>query len=265
MSEAHAEMVKVGGEYWQFIEVLAKRSGDLINRYFGTEDFQVELKSDASPVTIADRQAEELMRNEIRLRYPDHGIIGEEFGNENEDAEFVWILDPIDGTISFASGSPLFGTLIGLLHRGKPVLGCIHQPVIRQLLIGNNEVTKRNGNTVSVSSCENLSEALLLSTDVNHIEQYQDGARFDALRKQVRVFRTWGDCFGYLLVSQGKADLMADPILNPWDLLPVIPVVRGAGGVITAWDGSEPGVGTGCLAGTPAVHAKALEILHPGI
>ena len=121
--------------YRTFIAELAEKSGEFISPYFGKADLAVELKSDKSPVTLADRGAEELMRAMIKQRFPDHGIIGEEYGNENASNEFVWVLDPIDGTHSFATACPLFGTLIALLHRGRPVLGAIHQPILRQLLI----------------------------------------------------------------------------------------------------------------------------------
>jgi myo-inositol-1(or 4)-monophosphatase len=123
--------------YRDLLVELATASGDLIRPYFGAPDLDVQLKADETVVTKADRDAEALMRELIGRRFPGHGIIGEEYGEERPDAEFVWVLDPIDGTISFASASPLFGTLIALMHDGRPVLGCIHQPVLRQLLVGD--------------------------------------------------------------------------------------------------------------------------------
>ena len=125
--------------FQDFIVELASASGDLIRPYFGATDLDVQLKPDETIVTKADRDGEALLREMISKRFPDHGILGEEYGEERPDAEFVWVLDPIDGTISFASASPLFGTLIALMHHGQPVLGCIHQPVLKQLLIGNGE------------------------------------------------------------------------------------------------------------------------------
>src|SRR5690606_29345521 len=127
--------------------------------YFAARDLDIQLKPDETIVTKADRDGEALMREMIARRYPDHGILGEEYGEERGDAEFVWVLDPIDGTISFASASPLFGTLIALLHRGQPVLGCIHQPVLRQLLIGDGETATLNGAPVRVRETPSLSAA----------------------------------------------------------------------------------------------------------
>jgi myo-inositol-1(or 4)-monophosphatase len=252
----------VNAEYKAFIEHLGRMAGDVIRPYFFSSSLAVELKSDASPVTIADRKAEETIRTEIKKRYPSHGIIAEEFGNENENAEFVWVIDPIDGTISFTTGCPLFGTLIGLLHEGKPVLGLINQPIIDQMCIGDNTLTTINGRPVRVREAENLSLATVLTTDVTNIEKYQNLANYENLRRQVRITRTWGDCYGYLLVSSGLADVMIDPIMNPWDLLPIIPVVRGAGAVISAWDGGDPLTANSSVAASPKLHAEIIRVLN---
>ena len=149
--------------YREFIIELAERSGDLIRPYFGAspEDLGIELKQDETIVTRADRGAEQLMRELIHARFPDHGIIGEEYGEERPDAEFVWSLDPVDGTISFASASPLFGTLIALLHEGQPVLGIINQPVLRQLCLGDGETTTLNGKPVHVRLTPGVQDATL--------------------------------------------------------------------------------------------------------
>ena len=199
-----------------FLERLATASGDVIRPYFGAADLDVELKGDNSPVTRADREAEAVMRELIGRHYPQHGVVGEEFGTENDTAEFVWVLDPIDGTISFASGCPLFGTLIGLLHNGKPVLGAIHQPILEQLCVGDNAATTLNGRAVRLRPCERLDDAMLLATDLRNIERHQNLERFEALRQCTRLFRTWGDCYGYLLLAGGGGDVMLDPIMNPW-------------------------------------------------
>jgi myo-inositol-1(or 4)-monophosphatase len=134
--------------YHAFTVELARASGDFIRPLFGRRDLPVELKSDQTPVTHADRGAEELLRRMINQRFPAHGIIGEELGSENPDAEFVWVLDPVDGTKSFVTGVPLWGTLIALLQHGQPVLGCIHQPLLQQLMIGDNHTTTLNGTPV---------------------------------------------------------------------------------------------------------------------
>jgi len=250
--------------YRDFLVELATASGDLIRPYFGAADLQVDLKADETIVTKADRDAEALMREAILKRFPDHGILGEEYGAERPDAEFVWVLDPIDGTISFASASPLFGTLIALEHNGRPVLGCIHQPVLRQLLIGDNETATLNGAPVHVCHTPSLSQATLLITDVVDVPKHQNGPAFDALLKDVKIVRTWGDCYGYLLLSTGHADIMGDPIMNPWDIAALIPIVQGAGGVITDWQGRDANGADSILAATnPTLHAEVVRRLNP--
>jgi histidinol-phosphatase len=245
-----------------FLIELAERSGDLIRPYFANSEVQVETKSDASPVTIADRSAEQLLRDMINRRFPDHGIIGEEFGDERAEAEWVWVLDPIDGTKSFMSACPLFGTLIALLHRGQPVLGAIHQPILRQLMIGDGHRTTLNEKTVNVRENRPLSAATLLTSDSLNLAKYQNGAAAERLVKSVNLYRTWGDCYGYLLLASGWADVMIDPIMNPWDIAALIPIVRGAGGIITDWQGGDPVKANAIVAATPGLHAEVLAALR---
>jgi myo-inositol-1(or 4)-monophosphatase len=251
-------------EYRDFVIELATASGDLIRPYFGASDLGVQLKADETIVTKADRDAEALMREMIGRRFPDHGILGEEYGEERPDAEYVWVLDPIDGTISFASASPLFGTLIALLHNGQAVLGCIHQPVLRQMLLGDGESATLNGAPVRVRQTPSLKDATLLVTDLLDVAKHQDGAAFESLMRNVQLVRTWGDCYGYLLLATGHADVMCDPIMNPWDIAALIPVVRGAGGVITDWQGKDP-VGAQSIVATTsqALHRQVIARLNP--
>lgn len=252
----------VNEKFIRFIRRLADVSADVIKPHFAALNFEVEMKEDETPVTAADRQAEGVMRNLIRREFPNHGIIGEEFGSENEDAEFIWILDPIDGTISFASGCPLFGTLICLLHEKQPILGAINQPILDLFCLGDNNHTTVNGTQVQMRTVDRLSEATLLATDVLSIPKYQKKAGFENLVKEIKYFRTWGDCYGYLLLASGGADIMLDPIMNPWDILPVIPIIQGADGVITSWAGSDAVRGTSCVAANKRLHPLVMEILH---
>ena len=241
---------------------LARVSGAFIRPHFGDPALVVESKADASPVTIADRGAEELMRGMLAEKFPSHGIIGEEFGSENPGAEFVWVLDPIDGTKSFITGVPLWGTLIALLHGGLPVLGCIHQPILGQLMLGDGQTTTLNGRPVHCRPTTRIEEATLLYSDPLNPAQYQNGPLFAALADRAKLIRTWGDCYGYLLVAAGHADLMCDPIMNPWDLAALVPIIRGAGGVITDWSGGPAYPATSTLAAaTPALHAAAIAAL----
>ncbi|HWA25591.1 MAG TPA: histidinol-phosphatase [Lacunisphaera sp.] len=248
--------------YLPFLSELAHASGDFLRPLFGRPGLAVELKGDLSPVTAADRGAEELLRRMINAKFPRHGILGEELGPENTDAEFVWVLDPVDGTKTFITGVPLWGTLIALLHHGQPVLGCIHQPVLNQLVIGDNATTTLNSSPVRCRRTTNLAEATLLTCDWLTPAQYEDGAAFDRLAKSVRLARTWGDAYGYLLLATGWADIVVDPIMNPWDIAALVPVIRGAGGVISDWQGGAayPAKST-IAAATPELHAATREIL----
>ena len=249
--------------YRAFLIELARASGDYIRPLFGRTDLAVEVKADQTPVTQADRGAEELLRRLIKVRFPTHGLLGEELGPENTGAEFVWVLDPVDGTKSFITGVPLWGTLIALLHHGQPVLGCIHQPILNQLVIGDGATTTLNGDRVRCRPTTRLADATLLTCDWLAPAQYQNGAAFDRLAKSTRLCRTWGDCYGYLLLAGGWADLVVDPVMNPWDIAALVPVIRGAGGVITDWSGGPayPAKST-VAAATPELHAAALRMLQ---
>jgi len=246
-----------------FIEELAAASARVIQPLFGNTALAVETKADLSPVTAADRGAEEVMRAMITRRFPDHGILGEEFGAERTDAEWVWVLDPIDGTKSFAAACPLFGTLIALLHRGQPVLGAIHQPILKQLVVGDGTATTLNGKPVRCRGTRTLAESTFLTSDWLNPAKYQNGPAFDSVAARAKVVRTWGDCYGYLLVATGWADVMCDPIMNPWDIAALIPVIRGAGGVITDWQGKTPVDAQSIVASaTPELHAEVIAGLN---
>ena len=248
-------------EFKKFAEHLASSSGDLIKKYFRT-DISIETKSDNSPVTIADKSAEELLRNKIMSEYPEHGILGEEYGTYNESAEYKWILDPIDGTKSFITGIATFGTLIGLLKDGIPVLGLFHQPIIGELLIGDNESTELNGNQTKIRPCEKIEGATLLTSDHFMIGNYKNQIAFDGLAIKVKLYRTWGDCFGYYLLCTGYADIMVDPIMSPWDSLPLIPILKGAGGTVTDYEGNNPVDGNSIIASVSGIHSQIIEILN---
>jgi histidinol phosphatase-like enzyme (inositol monophosphatase family) len=249
--------------YRAFMADLAEESGAFIAPYFGRADLAVEAKADASPVTAADQGAEQLLRARIAARFPEHGILGEEFGTERADAEWVWVLDPIDGTKAFITAVPLWGTLIGLLHRGEPVLGCIHQPILGQLVLGDGVCTTLNGRPVRCRATTEIEAATVLTSDHLNLARYQDGEACGRLLERARLVRTWGDAYGYLLLATGHADVCLDPIMNPWDIAALVPVVRGAGGVISDWRGAAayPAEHT-VAATTPALHAAVIEALR---
>jgi len=241
---------------------LAKLSGHFIQPFFGRSDVAVEIKADLSPVTAADRGAEEIMRGLIHKRFPGHGIVGEEFGTENPGAEFVWVLDPIDGTKSFVAGVPLFGTLIGLLHNGEPVLGCIHQPVLGQLLVGDNVTATLNGRAVRSRKVAGIEQATVLTSDPSLINTLPQCRGFAGIMGRAAVSRSWGDCYGYLLVATGRADVMYDPLMNLWDIAALVPVIRGAGGVITDSKGGPAYPADSIVAAaTPDLHRQVIEAL----
>lgn len=250
-------------EFKAFADTLTETAAEVIRPCFGRPDLEVQTKADATPVTRADRDSESKMREAISKRYPSHGILGEEFGSEQTEAEFVWVLDPIDGTKAFTSGCPLFGTLVALLRDGAPVLGVINQPILDQHLVGDGKETTLNGQPVRVRTGVPIEQATLLLTDRADIGRHQSLAHFAELERRARLVRTWGDCYGYLLLASGFADIMLDPVMSPWDLMALVPIVRGAGGVITDWRGKDPVKGTSIVAATPELHREVLAALSP--
>lgn len=229
----------------------------------------VEAKGDASPVTEADRAAEQTMRGFLRERFPGHGILGEEFGAERADAEWLWVLDPIDGTRAFVTGRPLFGTLIGLLHRGRPVLGLIDQPSTGERWIGvSGEATRFRspmGGTPRCRPCAGLgdSELSCSSPDI-----FTNATRpgFERLRAAARRVTWGGDCYAYGLVALGLVDVVAEATMQPWDWAALVPVIEGAGGSVTGWDG-EPLVlgaadGRVLALGDPGLLAETVALLR---
>jgi myo-inositol-1(or 4)-monophosphatase len=219
-------------------------------------------KADESPVTAADIEIESRLRDLILSQFPDHGIIGEEQGNHRTDAEFVWVLDPIDGTKSFITGVPLFTTLIALMHKGEPVCGAIYQPVLDELVWGNNKECFFNNRPVRMRTARKLSECTLLVTDARHVAEHHPQANFNALCADVKFWRTWADGYGYALLASGYADIMIDPVMNPWDIMAVVPVLRGAGGTITDFSGADAVKGKSIVAASPDLHAQVLQRLR---
>ena len=245
-----------------FAGTLADTAREIVAGYHALEYTEIETKPDGSPVTVADKECERRLREMIHAAFPSHGIIGEEFGNENTDAEFVWSLDPIDGTKSFVSRVPLYGILFGLLHEGKPCLGIIDQPMTRERIIGDGMTTEYNGRRVYVSETPSVNKALLLTTDLIDCETEHPHENWNTLLHRARLFRTWGDCYAYMMIASGRADIMADPVLSPWDLYPLLPILEGAGSKVTDWNGNAALGAKSILAANPKLHAEALKILN---
>ena len=245
-----------------FLRALAYESAQEILPYYYEPSLATQIKKDGSPVTIADQQTEKILRKRIKKKFPDHGIIGEEYDNERTHADYVWYLDPIDGTRSFIAGCPLFGTLIGLTFKGKPIWGVIHLPVLKQMIIGNNHKTLLNGEVVRVSKTDCLSKSLVLTTDYQNIDTYQNISLWNKFTKKVSMTRTWGDCYGYMTLASGRAEVMVDPILEPWDLMALIPIIQGAGGVITDYQGNPAHEGRSIIASNQYLHSEILKLLN---
>jgi histidinol-phosphatase len=227
---------------YEFAVSIAREAGLHTLRFFQRPDLAVEIKSDASPVTVADRQAEELLRRCIAEKFPADAILGEEFGEQPGTSGYRWILDPIDGTKSFVHGVPLYGTLVAVEHEERSVIGVIYLPALDEgvhAAVGLGAWHVR-GNAppqpARVSNVATLRESLLLSSEI----------RFPAPRQQAlldlvhatRINRTWGDCYGYLLVATGRAEAMIDPIMNLWDAAALQPILEEAGGTFTDWQGN---------------------------
>ena len=228
----------------------------------------IEDKPDESPVTRADREAEAAMRALIGEAYPDHGIFGEEYGSENEDADFVWVLDPIDGTKRFITGNPLFGSLVALLHRKKPIVGVIDMPILEERWLGvagqpSLFTDKQGSREVRVRSCSEVARATILST-APEMFQGVDGPAFERLRQAAKLTLYGGDCFNYGLLASGFTDLVVEAGLAPYDIMALAPVVLGAGGLMTDWQGQALTLHTDgrvIAASDPALHKAALELL----
>ncbi|XP_078429194.1 inositol monophosphatase family protein [Wolffia australiana] len=252
---------------------LADAAGEVIRKYF-RQSFEISDKDDQSPVTIADREAEESMASIILDHFPSHAIFGEENGwrcRENS-ADYVWVLDPIDGTKSFITGKPLFGTLIALLHRGEPILGIIDQPILRERWSGaRGRRTTLNESVVSVRPCGMVSQAYLYTTSP-HLFSSEAKEAFIRVRDKVKVPLYGCDCYAYALLATGFVDLVVESGLKPYDILPLIPVIEGAGGVITDWTGfnvhweaspeSKPKSFNVVAAGDPRLHRQVLDLLQ---
>ncbi|AGP42313.1 histidinol-phosphate phosphatase [Sorangium cellulosum So0157-2] len=238
----------------------------MIRRYF-RKGIEADDKADASPVTVADREAEAAMRELLAARAPGHGIVGEELGRENASAELVWVLDPIDGTKAFITGKPLFGTLIALLHRGRPVLGVIDQPVLGERWIGAlGRATTWNGAPARVRACAGLSQARLSTTGPQYFPEGEARA-FDAVAARAKLVSYGGDCYQYGLVASGSVDVVVEYGLKLHDFAALVPVIAGAGGIMTDWDGcplDAASAGDVVAAGDPRAHAEVLAALRAG-
>lgn len=251
----------------EFAVRVAREAGDHTLRYFRRPDLEVESKADLSPVTRADREAETLLTECIRDAYPMDGILGEELGEIPSRNGYRWILDPIDGTRSFARGIPLFGTLVGLEMNGESVIGVIHMPACRETVYAAKgegawwQVENEAPRTARVSSVRTLAEAHFLCTSPEGFVKYAQEPVFRQLLARAGSMRTWGDCYAYALVATGRAEFVVDPVMAAWDAAALIPILQEAGGAFTDWNGKVRFDGGNGIGSNGSLHDEVLKIL----
>ncbi|MGW8264904.1 MAG: inositol monophosphatase family protein [Longimicrobiales bacterium] len=240
----------------------AQAAGATALRHFGGV-LESEVKGDGTPVTVADRATEAFLRARIGRRYPIHGILGEEHGEENPGAHVRWILDPIDGTKSFVRGVPLFGVLIGIEVGGEPAVGVAHFPGLGETVAAAvGEGCYWNGGPARVSAISSIEASAVLTTDPKEL---LDGSLTSGLQEITRrsaLARSWGDCYGHILVATGRAEIMVDPILSPWDAAPFVPILSEAGGRFTDKDGVAGAHGGSGVSTNGILHEEVLRILR---
>jgi myo-inositol-1(or 4)-monophosphatase len=257
-------------DFAAFVDELATVSGETILPFFRSS-LGIHNKSETGgfdPVTAADRAAEAAMRTLIRRTFPEHGIVGEEYGPEHADAEYVWVLDPIDGTKSFIAGMPAWGTLIALTRFGQPVFGMMHQPFTRERFTGDGGAARYRGpageRELRVRRCAALPDALLFTTSPRLMKD-ADRTSFGRVEAAAQLSRYGGDCYAYCMLAAGHIDLVVETELKPHDIVPLIPIILGAGGIITTWENQPAHAGGRIVAaGDARVHAAALALLGQG-
>jgi histidinol phosphatase-like enzyme (inositol monophosphatase family) len=276
-------------EYAEFAEAAARAAGEVTLRYFhqrkiGTglgsdpesqkprdrdpsysvegPSYRVEYKADGSPVTVADRESEKLLRARIEERFPEHGILGEEFGLARPEALMRWLVDPIDGTQSFIRGVPLYGVMLGLVEGGDPVAGVVHFPALGETVTAwRGGGCWWNGTRARVSDVARLEDAVLLATDPIGLRGAEKQKGYEELKRRVRMERGWGDCYGHALVATGRAEIMLDPVLQEWDAAPLMPILEEAGGRFTDWRGRRTISGGDGFATNGALYEDVLGLI----
>lgn len=248
-------------EQLEFALDAAWDAGRVTLRYFQT-DVAVERKDDESPVTIADREAEQVLRARIERRWPEAGIVGEEFENKESRSGLTWIVDPIDGTKSFIHGVPLYGILIALVDDGGPLVGVTHFPALNETIYAaNGQGCYWNGRRAHVSEVDSLSDATIVTSALKHFAPQGKSAAWQRLVDATSVQRTWGDAYGYALVATGRADIMVDPIMAVWDAGPLQVIIQEAGGHFTDWQGAPTIHGGEGIATNAALFEQVMALI----
>lgn len=249
---------------------IAREAGAITLQYFRREDLNVDRKADDSPVTVADREAEQHLRTRILAVFADDGIVGEELGQREGASGFRWILDPIDGTKSFIHGVPLYGNLIGVEHDGQCVLGVINIPPLEECVyaavglgawyVAGGQEPRR----ARVSPRSKLAEGLFLTSEVANFDAIGRQDAYDRLQQASRLSRTWGDCYAYMMVAIGRAEVAVDPLMNVWDAAALLPIMEEAGGTFTDWQGQRTIYSGNGVATNGLVLQEVLEITRGG-
>lgn len=234
--------------YFNAVADLVREAGNRALSYYGTK-VTVEQKENGTPVTIADRRAEQLAHEWIDKRFPNDGVVGEELGMVRPDSRRRWIIDPIDATKSFVRGVPLWGTLVAVVDGDEVIAGAAYYPGVSEMLVAApGKGCWWNGRQSYVSPCDTLDRALVVTTDDRFTERPERRPRWNELADRAGMARTWGDCFGYLLVATGRAEVMIDDVVSPWDAVAFFPIITEAGGVFTAWNGDRTPFGGDVIA-----------------
>lgn len=250
-------------DFLSFAETTAREAGALTLEYFLTDGARAEFKSDDTPVTIADRKAEELIRHRIAETYPDHQIVGEEYGATEGTADYRWIIDPIDGTKSFVHGVPLYAVLIALEIKGKMEVGCAYFPALDEIVSAATGLGAHwNGKPCRVSDVASIDRAVCAHIDTAYFGKNGKGEAWDRLQKAVYYNAGWCDAYGYLLVATGRAEIMLDPVMAVWDCGPFPPIFKEAGGYFGDWSGNEGRIDGGeALATNAALRSEVVALL----
>ena len=250
--------------YLEFCVQTAYEAGRLTLGYFGTEASRPEFKADDTPVTVADREAEKLIRDRIGARYPAHAVVGEEYGTDDgADPDYRWIVDPIDGTKAFVRGVPLYGVLIGLEIGGVCEVGAAYFPALDEMVCAaSGEGCYRNGRRATVSSTTTLAHGIASFTDAASFEEHGRAEAWRRLLSTAGTSRGWSDAYGHALVATGSVDLMLDPIMNPWDCGPFPPILREAGGYFGDWSGNETIYANEAMSTTSTLLPEVLNLIE---
>ena len=253
------------GTYMDAVAEVAGIAGDIAMEYYGSNP-TTRIKSDGSPVSVADTSAEQAAREWIEQHFPQDGIVGEELPTVREGAARRWIIDPIDGTYTFLQSVPLWGTLIAVAEGDSVIAGAAYFPALDEVVVAaRGEGCWWNGSRASVSTVADLAQARLVTTDARFLRDEARRDRWLQLQNGARTMRTWGDCYGYLLVATGRADIMVDDVISDWDCAALMPIITEAGGVFTDWRGRATPFGGDAIATNASLGGIVREILSPSV